>query len=145
MPSEVSRVDIWAGELEDRPGALASMLARLQMLAQIDLDFIIARLAHDKPGRGVVYLAPLAEPDQQRAATEAGLHRSQSIHAVRVVGPDRPGLAAGLAGTLAAGDLNLVGMSAAAKRGVAIVYLRFASKADAEAAVTLLAESLSEH
>lgn len=145
MAFEVAQVDIWAGELEDRPGALASMLARLQMLAQIDLDFIIARLAHDKPGRGVVYLAPLAEPDQQQAATEAGLHRSQSIHAVRVVGPDRPGLSAGLAGTLAAGDLNLVGMSAAAKRGVAIVYLRFAAAADAAAAVRLLTSSLAEH
>ena len=142
MAFEISRVDIWSGELEDRPGALASTLAKIMMLAEADLDFIIVRPRPDKPSRSVLYLAPIEGPEQIKAAENAGLHKSASIHAVRLVCPDHPGLAAGIAGTLAQADLNITGMSAAAKRGVAIAYLRFATNEDADAAMEVLTRIL---
>lgn len=142
MDFEVARVDIWAGQLEDRPGALASKLANIIMIAAANLEFIVARPARDRPGRGVLYLAPLSGPEQTRAAEESGLHRADSMYVVRLSGPDRSGLAAGIAGTLAQADLNIVGVSAAAVDGRVLMYLRFATEQEAVAAVDVLKAEL---
>ncbi len=144
MEFEVSRVDVWAGELEDRPGALASKLANLIMIAQANLEFIVARPVHDQPGHGVLFVAPLAGPEQTRAAEESGLSRAGRMHVVRLSGPDRPGLAAGIAGTLAHDDLNIVGVSAAAVDGRVLMYLRFADEKDAAAAEAVLRAELTQ-
>src|SRR5438093_1284967 len=58
MPQTVSKIEVWTGEIEDKPGALD---AKLQPLAAagVDLTFLIARRQADRPGRGVVFLAPL--------------------------------------------------------------------------------------
>lgn len=138
MSFEITPVEVWVGELEDRPGALASKLAHIQVAASANLEFAIARPLMEKPGFGVLYIAPLVGEKQQRVAREVGLHRSISIHAIRLVGPDRPGLIAGIAGTLAQADINITGLSAAAAEGRAIIYLRFESAQKAsEAAETL--------
>lgn len=142
MEFQISRAAVWAGELEDRPGALASKLANLIMIAQANLEFIVARPAHERPGRGVLFVAPLTGPEQARAAAESGLSRAEGMHVVRLSGPDRPGLAAGIAGTLARDDLNIVGVSAAAVDGRVLMYLRFASARDAAAAETALRTEL---
>lgn len=144
MSFEISRVDVWAGELEDRPGALASKLAHLMMRAQANLEFVIARPSQDKPGRSVLYVAPLVGEQQEEVAQEVGLRRSKSINALRLVGPDRPGLAAGIAGTLASADLNITGLTASATQGQAIVYVRCASAEEIDAAIEVLTPVLCE-
>lgn len=138
MPFEITPVDVWTGELEDRPGALASKLAHIQVAAGANLEFAIARPLVEKPGFGVLYIAPLVGEKQRRVAEEIGLHRSSSIHAIRLVGPDRPGLIAGIAGTLAQADINITGLSAAAAEGRAIIYLRFESAEKAGEAAEVL-------
>lgn len=138
MPFQISEVDVWAGELENRPGALASKLAHIMQVAGASLEFVIARPAHDKPGAGVLFVAPLDDERQARIAEEVGLHKTRSIHALRLTGPDHPGLAAGIAGTLSAASINVTGMTAAAVDGRAVIYIRFATPDDAAHAAAIL-------
>ena len=56
MQYEVERVDVWAGEVNDRRGALAEMLSQV-LDAGADLDFILARPSPVKPTTGILYLA----------------------------------------------------------------------------------------
>ncbi len=144
MLFEISKVDVWAGELEDRPGALSSKLAHIMMTAGADLEFVITRPTREQPGRGVVYVAPLTTPEQEQAANDVGLHRADTMYTLRLVGPDRPGLAAGVAGTLASEGINITGLSAAAARGGAVIYLRFASEEDTTAAIEALTPALAK-
>jgi hypothetical protein len=144
MSFEISRVDVWAGELENRPGALSSRLAHIMMTAEANLEFVITRPTREQPGRGVVYLAPLTTPEQEQAALDVGLHKAETMYTLRVVGPDRPGLAAGIAGTLAQASINITGLSAAAARDAGVVYIRFDTAEDAQAALDVLAPFLGD-
>jgi len=140
----ITRMDVWAGELEDRPGALSSRLATIMMIGEADLDFVVVRPLNHKPGRGVLFIAPLEGPEQTKTAEDAGLRKSNSMFVVRLEGPDHPGLAAGVAGTLARADVNITGMTAAATKGNALIYLRFTTEREADAAIELLKTSLAE-
>jgi len=137
MKLQVSRVDVWAAGMKDRPGALAEKLAALAGSGAC-LEFVIARRAPDKPGTGVVFLAPLAGAAQLRAARKAGFRKTRSLHSVRVVGPDRPGMGAELTATLAEAGINLRGVSAAVVGRRFILYAAFDRTADAAKAMRLL-------
>jgi predicted amino acid-binding ACT domain protein len=142
MALEISKTDVWVGSIEDRPGALAGKLETLQR-GGANMDFVLVRPSDNTPGTGVMFVAPLQGPQQTKAATEAGLRKSATMHVLRVTGPDRPGLGAALARALAGAGLNVGGVSAAAIGGQAICYFRFASDADAQrAAQTLTAAKL---
>ena len=138
MAFKISKVDVWAGEIADRPGALAAKLEPLEAVGA-NLDFVIARPLGERPGYGVVYVAPLKGAKQTKAAAAAGLSKS-SINALRLVGPDRPGLAATIGRCLADAGLNIAGMSGAGVGKKAIFYVRFDSDGDVTAAKRVLAK-----
>ena len=141
MAYTVKKVDVWAGEIADRPGGLASTLAAMNQ-AGANIEFLVARRAPDKPGTGVVFLTPIRGAKQKSAAQQAGLGTSEGLHSVRVEGPDRAGLGAKMTDALAAAGINLRGISAAALGRRAVSYLAFDSAADSEAAVRILKKSL---
>jgi hypothetical protein len=134
MALNVSKVGVWAASIEDRPGGLAGKLKALGD-AGANLEFVVARRAPDKPGRGVVFVAPIAGPKQTAAAAAAGFSAAESLHSVRIEGPDRPGLGAAITGALAAAGINLRGLSAAAIGKRMVCYLALDSAADADKAV----------
>lgn len=134
MSFEIAPVDVWVGEIEDRPGRLSSKLAHIMMSAGANLEFVVARPSHEHSGSGVLFLAPISGPDQSRAAHEVGLHKSDEMHVLRLCGPDRSGLAAGLAGTLAQAEINITGLTAAAVGDRALLYVRFATRDELQAA-----------
>lgn len=141
MAYSVKKVDVWAGEIADRPGGLASTLAAMNN-AGANIEFIVARRAPDKPGTGVVFVTPIKGAKQKAAAQQAGLATSASLHSVRIEGPDRPGLGAKMTDALAAADINVRGLSAAALGRRAVSYLAFDSAADADTAVRILRKTL---
>src|SRR5271157_715644 len=98
----VEHVDVWAATIEDRPGDLAHVLAALRE-AGADLQFIIARRA--EPGKGVVFITPLQGDREIAAAAEVGFNVAHTLHSVRVMGFDRPGVAAELTQKLADGGI----------------------------------------
>ena len=141
MAYTVKKVDVWAGEIADRPGGLASTLAAMNK-AGANIEFVVARRAPDKPGTGVVFLTPLKGVKQKTAAQQAGLATSAGLHSVRVEGPDRAGLGAKMTDALAGAGINVRGISAAALGRRAVSYLAFDSAEDAEAAVKILKKAL---
>jgi len=141
MAYSVKKVDVWAGEIADRPGGLASTLDAMTK-AGANIEFVVARRAPDKPGTGVVFITPIKGAKQKAAAQQAGLGTSESLHSVRIEGPDKAGLGAKLTDALAGAGINLRGISAAALGRRAVSYLAFDSAADSETAVRILKKAL---
>jgi hypothetical protein len=141
MAYTVKKVDVWAGEIADRPGGLASTLTAMNK-AGANIEFVVARRAPDKPGTGVVFMTPIKGAKQKNAAQQAGLGTSEGLHSVRIEGPDRAGLGAQMADALAAAGINVRGISAAAIGRRAVSYLAFDSAADSDAAVKILKKTL---
>jgi len=141
MSYEISKVDVWAGSIEDRPGGLAEKLEALEE-AGANLEFVIARRAPEEPGTGVVFLAPVRGAKQARAAKQAGLSKASSLCSVRLEGPDKPGLGARITRILAEAGINLRGLSAAALGRRCVVYFAFDSSNDAAKAVRILKKQL---
>ena len=137
MALNVTRADVWAASIADRPGGLAEKLAALAE-AGAQLEFVVARRASERPGTGVVFLTPLKGAAQIRAAKKAGFEKTKSLHSLRVEGPDRPGLGAKMTQALAQAGINLRGLSAAAIGPRCVVHLALDSTADATKAARLL-------
>jgi hypothetical protein len=137
MALEVGRVDIWAGSVKDKPGGLAGVLSALAA-AGAKLEYVMARRAPDKPGSGVVFLAPLKGTKQAAAARKAGLHKTKSLFAVRASGADKAGLGAKLTQALADKGINLRGLSASVIGRKFVLWLALDSSADATKALRVL-------
>jgi hypothetical protein len=139
MAFEISKVDIWVGELPDRPRALMKRLAVLSN-AGANLEFVIAR--RDKRGRAVIFMAPLKGTAQIQAATEAELTKANGMHTLRVEGPNQRGLGERITRALGDEAVNLRGLSAAAIGGRSVTYLRFRNSDDAQRARRALKRAL---
>lgn len=139
MAYTISKVSVWVGTIRDRPGGVAEKLSALQK-ARANLEFVIAR--RDKPGRGLLFLAPLKNASQTRAAKKVRLKKATGMHSLRLVGPDRPGLGAKITNALAEAGINMRGLSAAALSRKSVVYFAFDSAADANKAARLLQSAL---
>jgi hypothetical protein len=137
MKIKVTEVEVWAANVEDRPGGLTEKLTPLA-IAGARLEFIIARRAPEQPGKGVVFVTPLKGVKQVKAATRAGFVQTGSLHSVRIEGTDQPGLAATMAKALADAGINLRGLSATVIGKRFIVYLALDSVDDGEEALRVL-------
>jgi len=133
----VERVDVWAATIQDRPGGLAEVLATLRE-AGADLQSIIARRAPEEPGKGVVFVTPLQNDREIRAAAQVGFNVTRILHAIRVMGPNRPGIAAELTQKLAGGGINLRGFSASEIGTQFVAYVAVDSLDDANKAIEIL-------
>ena len=137
MAIEITKVDVWAAQMTDRPGALAEKLDILAN-AGANLEFMVARRAPDKPGRGVVFMAPLQGAAQSLAARAAGLAKAPNVHTFRLEGPDRPGLGAKITRVVADAGINMRGLSAMVLGRRYVVYLSFDNGADVNRANRIL-------
>lgn len=140
MGMNVRSVDVWAASIKDEPGGLAGKLAQLAQ-AGADLDFIISRRTPDKPGDGVVFVTPLRGDQEIKAATAVGFAISNSLHSVRVEGPNEAGIAARLARMLADAGINIRGLSAAVINERFIIYLALDAGDDVANAMRILKEA----
>ncbi|MHC4213948.1 MAG: ACT domain-containing protein [Planctomycetota bacterium] len=137
MELTVERVDVWAASINDEPGSLSSKLKGLAQ-AGADLDFVIARRAPEKPGTGVVFVAPLRGDKEQAAAADSGFTVTNSLNSVRVEGENKPGIGAELTEKLAQAGINLRGLSAAVIGARFILYLALDTPDDAAKAMEIL-------
>ena len=128
-------VDVWAAAIEDKPGALAYVLAELRE-AGGDLQFIIARRA--EPGKGVVFVTPLRGDREIAAAAQVGFNVAYTLHSVRIMGRDRLGIGAELTQKLAEGGINLRGFSASVIGTQFLAYAAVDSLDDANKVIELL-------
>jgi len=137
MKLSVTRTDVWAASIEDRPGGLAEKLTPLTD-AGANFEFIIARRAPEKSGTGVVFVTPVKGAKQVKAAGAGGFDKTESLHSVRVEGNDKPGIIANIARALAAEGLSMRGLSAAAIGRKFVAHLALDSAEDAAKAMRIL-------
>ena len=133
----VERVDVWAATIPDKPGGLAEVLRTLRDEGA-NLQSVIARRAPDQPGKGVVFVTPLQGDREIAAAAEAGFNVTHALHSVRVMGRDRPGIAAELTQMLADAGINLRGFSASVIGTQFVGYLAMDSLQDADKAIEIM-------
>ncbi|HJZ90456.1 MAG TPA: hypothetical protein VKE40_06255 [Gemmataceae bacterium] len=137
MAYEVSKVEVWTREIDDRAGSLAAALEPLAN-AGVDLVFMIARRYAHVPGKGVVFVGGITGAKATKAAEAAGFKRSADLVGLRVEGPNKPGDAFHVAKMLAQAGINLRGVSASVIGTKYVQILAFDSAADADKATGLL-------
>ena len=142
MAVEITKVDIWAGQIADRAGGLAEKLEAVAE-AGANLEFVIARRTPERPGAGVVFMAPLKGAGQTRAAQKAGLSRTPNLHTLRLEASNRPGLGAKMARAVADAGINARGVSAVGLGRRCVVYAAFDTETDARKATQVLKKALS--
>jgi len=125
---------VWSASIDDRPGALAGKLDALAK-AGVNLEFVVARRTPEQPGKGVVFVTPIEGDAAVKAAQGAGFSVSDSLHSVRVEGPDEPGLGAKITAALGQAGINLRGLSAAAIGNRMVCHLALDTSTDAAKAV----------
>jgi hypothetical protein len=131
----VEHVDVWAASIEDKPGQLAHLLTELRE-AGADLQFIIARRA--EPGKGVVFVTPLRGDREIAAAAQVGFNVAYTLHSVRIMGQDRPGVAAEVTEKVAGGGINLRGFSLSVIGSQYLAYAAVDSLDDANKVIEIL-------
>ncbi len=138
MAFRMHKIQVWSGEMPDRPGAAA---AKLELLARsgADLEFIFTRPVPGKPESSAIFLAPVNGPEQVQAAQQAGLAPARDITMLCVEGDNRPGIGYELMSRLAIAGINLRGLSISAVHDRFAAYLAFDSADTATMAIQLLA------
>ena len=139
MLYEISRTDVWVGEIDDRPGGLAERLDTLKNLGA-NLEFVIVRRLREQPGKALLFVSPL----RGAAAHEAGLAKANNMCCVRIEGPDRVGLGAEITRTVAEAGVSLRGFSGAAIGDRNAIYISFDSVDDANLATSVLSKALAD-
>lgn len=139
MSYEIAPIDVWVAELRNRPGEMARILNGL-VDAGGHLEFIVGR--PEDAGSSAVFVAPLTNEAEISAAESLGLHKSQSMHAVRVAGQDQSGLGARVTAILAKAGINLRGITAASIGARSVLYIRFETYAAAQQGIDVLKRSL---
>jgi len=124
MALKVSKAEVWAVTIDDRPGGAAEKLENLSR-AGANLEMLLARRTAEQPGKGVMFVTPLKGKKAVEAAQQSGMGRPENIYSVRIEGGDKPGLGSKIAATLGGAGVNFRGMSAIAigKKFVSFVAL----------------------
>ena len=139
MSFRLDRVNVWSGEVVDQAGGVAGKLALLAQ-AGTHLEYIYTRRQPDKPGTGILYVAPITGPLQQRAARSAGLSEAQQPVVLRVEGDDAAGLGHRLTQQWALAGLSMNGLTMAVLGSRFVGYAAFDTIEDANRAAAILGD-----
>jgi hypothetical protein len=139
MSFKLDRIHVWAGEVADQAGGVA---AKLSLLAQAgaNLEYIYTRRQDDKPGTGILYIAPISGPLVVKAAKSAGLHEVDSPIVLRVEGDNSAGLAHRLTNQWAVEGLSLHGLMMSVLSEKFVGYVSFDTVGDANRAAAILGD-----
>jgi hypothetical protein len=137
MSLTISKVDVWAAEIDDTPGGLAKLLGALAG-AGADLECVVARRDPTKQGKGVAFINPVKGANAKKAAKAEGLAPAEKLATLKVEGDDTPGLGARITSTLGEAGVNLRGVSGAVIGRKFVAYLGFDGAADATKAARAL-------
>jgi hypothetical protein len=137
MKLKLSRVEMWAGTIEDRAGGAADRIEPLAK-AGVNLEFVFARRTPERPGEGVLFVTPVKGKKVIKAAQEAGLVKSESVCALRIEGADKPGVTANMVRALANAGISFRALSAAAVGSKFVGYLALDTADDATRANAVL-------
>lgn len=143
MNLKMTHVNVWAAEIDDKPGALARTLRAIADDGA-DLECVIARRQPNKPGKGLLFVSPMPGRSVGGNADQAGFRIVTDVATLRIEGADAPGIGAKMAQTIAGTGVNMHGLSAMAFGRRFVCYVGFDSVADRDKAETAL-EALAGH
>jgi hypothetical protein len=139
MSFKMDRVHVWATEVKDEPGGVAAKLSRLDE-AGADLEYVYTQRFSDKPGYGVLCVAPISGSEQIKAAKASGMHEVSDPIVMRLEGDNTAGLAHRLKHAWATAGINLHGSILTVIGTKFVGFVTFDSVADANKAARILAE-----
>lgn len=139
MSFKMDRVHVWAVEVKDEPGGVAAKLANLAE-SGANLDYVYTQRNLEKPGVGILYVAPIVGNEQTRAAKASGMHEVSEPIVMRVEGDNTAGLAFRLKQAWARNNINLHGAIMTVINNKFVGFVTFDSVADANQAAMLLAQ-----
>jgi hypothetical protein len=139
MSFKLDRVHVWSGEVVDQAGGVTAKLSTLAQ-AGTNLEFVLTRRKVDKPGTGVLFVAPVTGPNQVRAARSAGLAETHDPIVLRVEGDNEAGLAHRLTQQWAIAGISLQGLTLAVLGERFVGFAAFDSVTDANRAATILGD-----
>lgn len=139
MSFKMDRIHVWAVVVKDEPGGVAAKLAHLDQ-AGANLDYVYTQRMNDKPGHGMLYVAPIVGVEPTKAAKSAGLTEVNDPVVMRLEGDNTAGLAHRLKHEWASANINLHGATMAVLGTKFIGYITFDSIEDANRAARILAE-----
>jgi len=134
----IRRVQVWAAEVPDRPGAAVAMLEELAR-GGVDLEFLFTRPHPAKPDYTMLFLAPISGPEQTQAARHTGLGPALDVAMLCLEGDNRPGIGYEVMSCLAVAGINLRGLSISALGQRFAAYLAFDNPDVATQALQVLA------
>jgi hypothetical protein len=132
----VKKITLWRGVVQNRPGALAEVLEPLAA-AKADLQVVMGYREPGQPGKAAIELYPVSGRRLSEAVEGAGLTPA-SFPALLVRGPNHPGVAHGVARSLADAGINLVFLVAQVIGRSYSAIFGFESEADAARAAALI-------
>ena len=139
MSFKWDRVHVWSCEVVDEPGATAAKLSALAQ-AGANLEYISTQRLPNKPGRGILYVAPLTGPAQLRAAKAADLHEVDLPVVHRIEGDNEAGLGHRITQQWELANITLSGLTMCVLGKKFVGYVAFDSIADANRAAQILAD-----
>ncbi|MBI2808189.1 MAG: amino acid-binding ACT [Planctomycetes bacterium] len=139
MSFKWDRVHVWSCEIPDHPGSVAEKLAHLAQ-GDANLEYIFTKRLPNKPGFGVLYVAPVTGAAQVRAAKAAEMHEVDSPVVRRIEGDNEAGLAHRVTQKWALAGISLQGLTMAVIGARFIGYAAFDTVNDANRAAQILAD-----
>ena len=136
MAVTVKKVVLWRRELDNRPGALATVLEPLA-LAGADLQIAMGYRFPGNESRAAVELAPVTGRKATAAAQAAGL-QPYGIPTLIVTGDNRPGLGYALSRGIADAGINMVFLVAQVMGRKYSAVFGFENDADADRAAAVI-------
>ena len=136
MSVTVKKIALWRQEIENKPGALAAVLAPLAE-AGADLHVVMGYRHPGHESQATIEVLPVSGKKATKAAQDAGLGAS-SIPTLLVEGDNQPGLGAAISRSLAEAGINVCFLVAQVIGGRFSAVIGFDNPDDAAKASALI-------
>ncbi len=139
MSFKMDRVHVWAAEVRDQVGGVATKLSALAE-SGANLEYVYTQRLADKPGYGILYVGPIVGQDHIKAAKAVGMSEVFDPVVMHIKGDNTAGLAFRLKAEWAKAGINLHGSIMSVMDSKFVGFVTFDSVEDANKAARILAE-----
>jgi hypothetical protein len=139
MSFKIQRVHVYHAEVEDKPGGVGGKL-KVLAAAGAHLEYVYSQRSATKPGMGDLFVAPLRNVAELKAAKESGMTEATEPIVMRLEGDDKAGLSGKLTQAWEMAGINLHGLVMSVLGGKFVGYATFDTAEDGNRAAIILAE-----
>jgi hypothetical protein len=136
MAISVKKIVVWRTDVEDKPGALSSVLAPLAEVGA-DLQVVMGFRYHGGEHKAAIEVSPVSGKKSTTAASKVGLAAS-AIPTLLVQGDNRPGLGHSIAQAIAEAGINVTFLVAQVIESRFSMVMGFEDEAASKQATTII-------